>query len=173
MKKVLLLNNTYEVLSFISEKKALKLMFKDKVDIISVWPDVDIMFHSGNKIKFPSVLKLKYFIKKNFSQLSFSRKSVFKRDRFYCQYCGKNLKSGQVTVDHVVPKSLGGLSSFGNCVTACYGCNNKKGSRTPEQANMKLINMPTQPVGYLHYVSENDQWHNDWDNFLNYNKKYQ
>lgn len=161
-KKVLLLNSNLEVISFISERKALKLFVKDKVDIISSWSDVDIYYGSG-RMQFPATLKLKYYVRKKFTQLSFSRKAVFKRDRFSCQYCGKFLKSGQVTVDHVIPKSIGGQSSFTNCVTSCYSCNNKKGNRTPEQANMLLKIKPAAPVGYLHYVSEQDEWHESWD----------
>src|SRR5271154_1875540 len=164
-KKILLLNSTYEVLSFISERKALKLFFKGKVDVLSTWPDVEIYYGSGH-IQFPATLRLKYYVKKNYAQLAFSRKAVFKRDRFSCQYCGKFLKSGQVTVDHVIPKSMGGASSFNNCVTSCYACNNRKGSRTPEQANMILRIRPAAPAGYLHYISESDSWHNDWNVFF-------
>jgi 5-methylcytosine-specific restriction endonuclease McrA len=165
MKKVLLLNSTYEILAFISDRKALKLYFKGKVEIISSWPDIEILYGS-NMMNFPATLRLKYFVKKNYTQLVFSRKSVFKRDKFTCQYCGKFLKSGQVTVDHVIPKSMGGTSSFNNCVTSCYSCNNRKGSRTPEQANMTLLTRPVVPNGYLHYVSEQEGWHDDWNIFF-------
>lgn len=171
MKKVLLLNSTYEILSFVTERKALKLLFKGKVDVVSVWPDVQIRFTNGF-INFPAILRLKYFVKKNYTQLLFSRKAVFKRDRFGCQYCAKLLKSGQVTVDHVIPKSMGGGSSFSNCVTSCYGCNNKKGNRTPEQANMLLLTKPIAPTGYLHYISDNDHWHPEWDTFFDKERKF-
>jgi 5-methylcytosine-specific restriction endonuclease McrA len=171
-KKVLLLNSTYEVLSFISERKALKLFVKGKVDVVSDWPDVEIHYGTG-KINFPATLRLKYFVKKNYAQLTFSRKAVFKRDRFSCQYCSRFLKSGQVTVDHVIPKSMGGPSSFTNCVTSCYGCNNKKGNRTPDQANMLLLVRPAAPIGYLHYISEQDAWHDDWSNYFGGERKIQ
>jgi 5-methylcytosine-specific restriction endonuclease McrA len=147
-------------------------MCKDKVESVSTWPDVQIRFGGDKKIHFPAILRLKYYVKKKYAQLAFSRKAVFKRDRFTCQYCGEVLKSGQVTVDHVVPKSMGGLSSFINCVTACYSCNNRKGNRTPEGANMELINKPIAPVGYLHYISENDHWHADWDKFFGAERKF-
>lgn len=169
-KKVLLLNSTYEILAFVSDRKALKLLVKGKVDIISNWPDEKLYYGSGY-MYFPATLKLKYFVKKNYAKLIFSRKSVFKRDKFTCQYCGEVLKSGQVTVDHIIPKSIGGLSSFTNCTTSCYKCNNKKGSRTPEQANMTLMSKPDTPAGYIHHVSDNDHWHDDWDNFFGLDKK--
>jgi hypothetical protein len=164
-KKVLLLNSTYEVLNFITEKKALKLFVKGKVDIISTWSDIEFLFQK-EIIKFPATLRLKYFVKKRYTQLIFSRKSVFKRDRYCCQYCGKYLKSGQITMDHVIPKSAGGQSTFSNCVTSCYGCNSKKGNKTPEQAEMTLLTYPTIPLGYIHYVSEQDHWHDDWNVYL-------
>lgn len=170
-KKVLLLNSTYEVLSFISERKAIKLFFKEKVDVVSVWPDVEIFYGTG-RMNFPATLRLRYFVKKNYTKLAFSRKAVFKRDRFSCQYCKKYLKSGQVTVDHVIPKSMGGNSSFSNCVTSCYSCNNKKGSRTPEQANMLLLTQPVAPTGYIHYISEQDHWHNEWNDFFIGERKF-
>lgn len=163
--KVLLLNNNWQVIAFISDRKAIKLFFKGKVDVISTWPNIHIHYGSG-RIDFPATLKLKYYIKKNYSQLVFSRKAVFKRDNFSCQYCSKQLKSGQATVDHIIPRSAGGLSSFNNCVTACYNCNNKKGGRTPEQAHMTLLNKPSVPSGYLYYITEQDNWHESWNIFI-------
>lgn len=168
-KKVLLLNNSYEILAFISEKKAIRLIIKNKVDVISNWDDL-IIWSSGY-IKYPSIIKLKYFVHKRHSQLAFSRKAVFKRDKFSCQYCGKMLKSGHITMDHIIPRSLGGMSSFTNCVAACFMCNNKKGNKTLEQVNMKVLNKPIVPSGYLYHISEQENWHNDWTTFFGLNEE--
>ena len=165
MKKVLLLNYTYEVLSFLTEQKAIKLLCKDKVEVLSTWEDEHYHIY-GKKNNFPSILRLKYYVKKHYSQLSFSRKAVFKRDKFHCQYCNKPLKPGQATVDHIMPKCLGGISSFTNCVTACYICNNKKGKKTLDNAGMKLLKNPLVPDKYTHFISENDHWHGDWNKFF-------
>lgn len=169
-RKVLLLNSTYEVLSFISERKAIKLLFKNKVDIISTYPDVKFRFYN-DELEFPATLKLKYHIKRRFSNLAFSRKSVFKRDNLTCQYCQKKLRPGQATIDHIIPKCRGGISSFTNCITACYICNNRKGNKTLEQANMLILNKPTVPSGYLYYYSEQECWHDDWTMFFGEDRK--
>jgi len=164
MIKTLLLNSNHAVISFISYKKAMKLLMKGKVDIVSEWEDF-ICWASG-KLKHPAILRLKYYINRKYSRFPFSRKAVFKRDKNECQYCGKFLKPGQPTLDHILPKSLGGTSTFMNCITACYACNNKKGNKTPDAANMKLISNPTIPIGYIHHITENDMWHNDWTQYF-------
>jgi 5-methylcytosine-specific restriction endonuclease McrA len=165
MNKALLLNNTYEVISLISDRKALKLVYKGKVDIISEWKEV-VVGLINKVIKLPAILKLKYYIKKNFSRLAFSRKMLFKRDNYQCLYCGKQLRPNQATVDHILPKCKGGISSFDNCATSCYPCNAKKGKRTLEQAQMSLITEPRTPAKYLYYLSEGDRWHPEWSNYF-------
>lgn len=165
MNKALLLNNTLEVISFISDRKALKLLYKGKVDIISEWQEVYVGL-INKVIKLPAILKLKYYIKKNFSRLTFSRKMLFKRDKYTCLYCNKHLKPCQATIDHIVPKCKGGTSSYDNCATSCYPCNAKKGKRTLEQAQMSLIYEPTAPAKYLYYLSDRDRWHPEWSNFI-------
>lgn len=165
-KKVLLLNSTYEILSFISDRKAIKLFVKGKVDVVSTWPGIEINF-GKEKMGFPATLKLKYFVNKKYSQLAFSRRSLIKRDKGHCQYCGHHLKYDRITVDHIIPKSLGGISSFLNCVVCCHTCNHKKGNRTLEQSNMTLINQPFVPNGFMYYMSDNDHWHDDWKLFFN------
>jgi 5-methylcytosine-specific restriction endonuclease McrA len=165
MNKVLLLNSSLEIISFVSFKKALKLLYKGKVDVLSEWKDVCIGMVNG-VINLPSIIRLKYYIKKNFSRLTFSRKMLFKRDKYRCIYCNKSLKPDQATVDHIVPRSAGGISSFTNCVTSCYQCNSKKGNRTLEQVNMFLLSEPLTPAKYLYYLSDGDRWHPEWSNFF-------
>ena len=77
--------------------------------------------------------------------VTFSRRNVFKRDRYTCQYCGKQPGSEELTIDHVVPRSQGGLSTWENCVLACIECNARKANRTPEQAHMPLRKHPVRP----------------------------
>jgi hypothetical protein len=165
-KKTLLLNATYEVLSFIPAKKVLKLIFKDKAEILSTWEEC-IAWGSG-KINFPSVLRLKNYVKINQTNVNFSRKVLIKRDKSTCQYCNKKLVGSQITVDHVIPKSHGGATSFNNCVICCLTCNSKKANNTPEQANMKLLKKPTHPsYNSAYFIYDyTDHWHNDWDNFI-------
>ena len=172
MKRVLLLNNNFEVLNFINWKRAMKLLYKEKADVVSAWADVRIKFGNDN-VNFPAIVRLKYYINKKFGQLLFSRKAVFRRDGLKCQYCSVNLQSNQATMDHIIPKCIGGASSFTNCVTACYPCNNKKGNRTLEDANMRLIRKPIAPIGYCYSMSENERWHPDWNIFFGQEMKFE
>ena len=166
--KTLLLNSTYQPISFVSERKALKLLFKNKVDVISDWDEV-IKWNLGrNKIKLPAIIKLKYYVRWIPSRTRFNRLAVFKRDNNICQYCGKKLSNSELTVDHIVPISRGGLNNWKNCVTSCSPCNNNKGSRTPEEAGMKIKNAPQTPGLSISYeYSSLRRRHEDWETYLN------
>jgi 5-methylcytosine-specific restriction endonuclease McrA len=166
-RKTLLLNASYEVLSFIPERKALKLLFKDKVEVVSSWSNIEIRWDTG-KIKHPSILRLKNHVRRNYYNSNFSRKALVKRDKNTCQYCGLKLSASQITIDHVLPRAQGGITSFTNCVVCCQQCNNIKADRTPEQANMVLLKKPTHPsFSAAHYVADpQEYWHVDWDDFL-------
>lgn len=166
MKKTLLLNASYEILSFIVERKALKLMIKDKVEVISSW-DETISFING-KMKLPAILRLKTHVRRNYFNSNFSRRALVKRDKSTCQYCNKVLSASQVTIDHVLPRSQGGITSFINCVVCCYICNNGKANRTPEQAQMILLKRPAAPTfaSIFNYIDSHESWHPDWSDFL-------
>jgi hypothetical protein len=165
-KKTLLLNASYEVLSFIPERKVFKLLIKDKVEVISDW-DEYVAWGLG-RVKHPSILRLKTHVKRNFFNSNFSRKALVKRDKSTCQFCRIKLTASQVTIDHVLPRAQGGITSFVNCVVSCQTCNNKKADRTPEQAGMVLIKKPTHPsFSASNYVADQQEyWHDDWDDFL-------
>ena len=165
-KKTLLLNSTYEVLSFIPERKVFKLLFKDKVEVVSAW-DEKIQW-VDNKIGHPSILRLKNHVRRNYFNNSFSRKALVKRDKSTCQFCGKKLAASQITVDHVVPRAQGGITSFTNCVVSCQVCNNKKADRTPEEAGFTLAKKPVHPSfsAYNYVADPQDHWHPDWDDYL-------
>jgi hypothetical protein len=167
MKKTLILSANYEVLNFVAEKKALKFVFSDKAEIISNWDD-EINWSSG-RIKHPSILKLKKSFKRSFYNANFTRKDVVRRDDGTCQYCAKKLTPSQITIDHIIPRSLGGINSYTNCVVSCQECNSKKGNNTLEQSGMKLLKRPAHPsFTNSHIIPENEEhWHSDWDNFVN------
>ncbi len=122
LQKTLLLSASYEAISFINYKKVIKLVIKDKVEIIENW-DNNISWFSG-EMKLPAILRLKNNIRINFFNLNFSRKSVIKRDNSKCQYCNIKLSSSQITIDHIIPRAQGGKTSFTNCVVSCKFCNN-------------------------------------------------
>lgn len=98
-----------------------------------------------SRIRAPEVVTLTSFDGYPSAKVTFSRRNVFKRDHFTCQYCGIQPGSEELTIDHVVPRSQGGQSSWENCVLACVECNGRKADRTPEQARMMLRKRPTRP----------------------------
>jgi len=100
----------------------------------------------SNRLRVPEVIVLTSYDRLPSNVVTFSRRNIFKRDRFTCQYCHKQPGSEELTVDHVVPRAQGGTSSWQNCVLACIDCNAKKADRTPDQARMPLRRQPVRPV---------------------------
>ncbi len=144
MLHALLLNSTYECISFIVERKVFKLLSKGKIEILASW-DTDIRWGKG-KCKMPAVVRLINNVPWIPRKVRFNRNGIFRRDHYICQYCSKILTASKLTWDHILPRSQGGDNSWKNCVTSCFECNNKKGDRTPEQARMKLIRKPFVPL---------------------------
>ncbi len=96
-------------------------------------------------LRVPEVVALQRFDRLPMAAVAFSRRNVAKRDHFTCQYCGAQPGVGEVTIDHIVPRSQGGPSTWTNCVAACAGCNARKANRTPDQAGMRLRKPPSRP----------------------------
>lgn len=94
--------------------------------------------------KIPEVMITRYS-KFPQNRIRFSRRTIYRRDGFTCQYCGCKPGSEELTIDHVLPKSKGGLTEWTNCALACVSCNAKKANRTPEEAGMKLLSVPHKP----------------------------
>lgn len=97
------------------------------------------------EILVPEVVVLQHYARMPTQTVTFSRRNLFRRDAYQCQYCGCKPSSSELTIDHVLPRSQGGGSSWENCVLACIKCNTRKGGRTPEQANMALKTAPVRP----------------------------
>ena len=163
--RALLLNSTYQPISFISERKVMKMVVKEKVEILSNWDDF-IHWGSG-KIRAPAIIKLNYYVKWIPKRSRFSRFGIFKRDKNTCQYCGKVFKPIDLTIDHVIPKSVGGKLCWTNCVASCFPCNNKKGNHTLEQVGMKLLKTPIVPISNppQDLITMN-YYHPDWMMYL-------
>jgi len=107
------------------------------------------------RLRVPEVVTLVHFDRMPNSTVTFSRRNIFKRDRYTCQYCGKQPGGDELTIDHVVPRSQGGESRWDNCVLACLACNGRKANRTPQQAKMRLRTRPTQPRWNPLYATHN------------------
>lgn len=98
------------------------------------------------RLRAPEVVVLSHYDRVPKRTIPFSRRNVFKRDRSTCQYCGRRPPADELTIDHVVPRSQGGVSTWENCVLACMDCNSRKANRTPDQARMPLRKRPVRPL---------------------------
>jgi hypothetical protein len=161
--KCLLLNADYIPLSIIDWTKALHWYFKYKhnekygIEIIDFYKNDHINGVNNKKYPIPCVAKTKRFFKINNQSITFSRKNIFVRDNYTCQYCDIRFDIKDLTYDHVIPKSAwsnhsGSPTCWTNIVTACVDCNRKKGNKTPKQANMPLKNLPIKPVKSTKYL---------------------
>ena len=145
MSSVLLLNANYSYLGNISWQKAICLMVKGKVEVLKYSETLVRNFDRSVVMKIPIVVKLIKIIRTLYrTKVPFSKRNVLVRDGFKCTYCG--VKSKKLTIDHVIPRSKGGKSSFENCVASCKSCNTKKGSRLPKEAKMFPKVKATQPT---------------------------
>ena len=143
MEAVLLLNASFEPLSVISWKRAVCLAFSGKVEIVKEYED-DIRSVSI-VIKAPAVVRLLNYVRIRNRKPPLNRVNIMARDSLTCQYCSKKLTSKTATLDHIIPRSQNGPTSWKNIVCCCKKCNLRKGGRTPKQAQMRLIKEPIIP----------------------------
>ena len=139
---VLVLNQSYEPLNICRVRRAVVLLHQGKAEMLE---NGSGFIHSANHIfPLPSVIRLAYMIKRPRPERKLTRFEVFNRDRYTCQYCGK--ETHQLTLDHVVPRYRGGQHVWKNIVSACIPCNRRKAGRTPAEAGMRLICPPLSPT---------------------------
>ncbi len=157
MAQILLLNASYEPLSVISQKRALSLMMRGRVE--AACNEAIEMRSVSQILRIPTVIRLRHYVNVPQRKARWSRRGVLRRDRYTCAYCGirpggrqrgKTLSKTDFSIDHVIPVSRGGKNSWGNTVCACRSCNQRKADRTPHEANFKLLWEPKTPrVNYL------------------------
>jgi len=144
MNQCVLLNADYSFLNVVNWKRAMCLMAKGKVQVLRHSERI-VRTAEGIIVKIPAVMKLIKLIRTLYvNRVPFSKKNILVRDSFQCAYCGTERQ--KLTIDHIIPKSKGGKATFENCVTSCKPCNNKKGDRTPREANMYLKVKAYQPT---------------------------
>jgi len=158
---------SYYPLSIWSWQDAVKAIFRGNVNVVSEYertvrsPEIEV--------KLPSVLALKEYVNTSRTP-AFTRFNVFLRDRWTCQYCGEHSKTHELTFDHVVPRSKGGRTSWGNIVAACRGCNLKKGGSMPSDIGMYPLSSPRQPsIFELQDIGRSfppNFLHESWGDFL-------
>jgi 5-methylcytosine-specific restriction endonuclease McrA len=117
------------------------------------------------RLRVPEVVTLAHFEGAPVQKVAFSRRNLFKRDHYTCQYCGVQPGSEELTIDHVVPRSRGGQSTWENCVLACVACNKRKADRILERSGLKLLHKPKRPKWKPLYAGH-DVRLASWDQFL-------
>lgn len=148
MSRALVLNATYEALCVISTHRAIVLVLDERADLVE---GAGSVFHSPSiDLEVPSVIRLRQYIKVPiFPRIALSKRAIFARDHYTCQYCGQPAEN----VDHIVPRSRGGPHTWENVVASCKPCNARKEDRLLTETNFVLRSHPTQPRGRAWVIS--------------------
>jgi len=188
---VLVLNRLFMAVRVVRARHAFVLLWKDLAEVVSVeddsyncydfnsWAEVSQyrrQFQPAShewirtvrfELAVPRVIRLLTYDRIPKTRVRLNRRNLFARDGNKCQYCGKRFKTSELSIDHVVPRSRGGHTTWPNVVCACMKCNVRKGGRTPDEAGMRLVRAPIQPrfspVISLHAGSEK---YRSWKQFL-------
>ncbi len=165
-KKVLVLNQDYSALTICSVSKAFLLVWLNKADMIV--ENTQERLHSiSQSFDCPSVIRLKKYVYLPYKGVMLSRQNVFKRDNNRCQYCES---TKDLTLDHVIPKSKGGKTTWDNLITACKNCNAKKGHLTIEEAGLHLKGKPYKPSFIMFLRDFSGALDDNWVPFVARNK---
>lgn len=159
MSSVLVLNQNYEPLNVCNARRALLLVHGGKAEVLEHRPG--LIRAPTRSFRRPSVIRLVYLIKRPRPRVRLTRREIFIRDQFCCQYCG--LKTRELTLDHIVPRHRGGQHTWDNLVSACRTCNHKKGGKLLAESHLVLRRQPFEPKAnsyYLfgQYLDANDDW---------------
>ena len=156
---VLVLNANFEPVNVCDTRRAVGLLLADKASLV-VNGRGEIKTINASYPR-PSVIRLQKMVHRPRPQLKLTRREVFRRDNYTCQYCGR--KTSDLTIDHVIPRHLGGKHVWNNVVAACPMCNHRKGGRLLDEANMRLMRQPNEPPTSAQYIfgrhiSDNVEW---------------
>lgn len=160
--RVLVLNFDYSPLSVCTAQRAFLLVFLQKAEMLADYKEC-LLHTVDDSFPLPAVIRLKRYVVVPYKGVLLSRQNIFKRDAYTCQYCGTQK---ELTLDHVVPRSKNGKSSWTNLVTACKRCNARKGNYTPEAAGLRLQKKPERPsyLTFLRFYS--GLFQEEWAPFL-------
>jgi len=162
-RQVLVLNRSWVAVQIATARRAMSLLYQGLARAVhpvdytlydfSDWCELSRFVENGLfintvqlRIRVPEVVILRVFNGFVRQEVRFSRRNIFERDKNTCQYCGRRMPKTDLTLDHVVPRSRGGIDSWDNLVLACMPCNVRKGSRMPQEAHMPLIRRPVKPT---------------------------
>ena len=167
---VLVLNRLFLAIHIVPVKRAFSLLLREQAEVVSLeegqystydfatWREVS-EYRAGNfreadddwirtvtcEIQVPRVIRLLDYDRIPRQTIKFNRRNIFARDGSLCQYCGKKFATSELSLDHVVPRTQGGVNSWENIVCACVACNVRNGGRTPQEARMQMIRQPLKP----------------------------
>ena len=160
---VLVLNANFQPINVTSTYRAINLVLAEKATLIMNGRGV--IRSVSRTFPLPSIIRLNHMIKRPRPIVKLSRKEIFRRDNFTCQYCGRQMSN--LTIDHVIPRRLGGNTDWDNVVAACPRCNHIKGGMTPEQSGMYPKKKPRHPPSTATYLFGKHLNQNQaWENFL-------
>ena len=166
---VLVLNRHYMAVHVTNVRRAFSMLYEEVAEVISYEKDQYLSYDFDSwrevsefraryerdrydwvrcirfEIAVPRIIRLLFYDKLPRQNVKFNRRNIFARDRNRCQYCGQRFPTSELTLDHVVPRSMGGKAAWENIVCSCVACNVRKGGRTPEQAKLTLITKPIRP----------------------------
>jgi hypothetical protein len=148
MDKVLVLNADYTPLNVTSVRRGFVLVIKGKAEVLR--QDAEKIVTTIGEFVRPLIIRLLNYVRFKTKPVKLNRKRIFKRDNNECVYCGSKKT---LTIDHIMPRSRGGKNTWANLVTCCSSCNLKKGNRTPEEANMKMLYRVYEPTIFSSIIS--------------------
>jgi 5-methylcytosine-specific restriction endonuclease McrA len=173
----LILNRSWQPVNVATVARALVLLWNEAARVVDpetyqlfTWADWSkVAPRDGDafiqavrlRLRVPKVIVLGKYDRLPSAAVSFSRRNVFKRDHWTCQYCGVQPGGEELTIDHVLPRSQGGTSTWDNCVLSCIDCNKQKADRTPQQAGLKVRKAPVRPAWqplYARHVVQIESW---------------
>jgi len=188
---VLVLNKHYMAIRIVGARRAFAMLFRELAEVVSCdrgiysnhdfqsWcqvsqyrrdfePDGHDWVSTVNfYIAVPRIVRLLSYDRLPRNKVKFNRRNIFARDKNTCQYCGKQFAISELSLDHIIPRSIGGKATWQNIVCACTNCNAKKGGRTPKQAHMHLIQKPDKPKrNPLIHLHLGHQRYSSWKQFL-------
>jgi 5-methylcytosine-specific restriction endonuclease McrA len=156
---VLVLNANFEPLNVCTTHRAINLVLSGKADLVlNGRSPIKTISRSYPR---PSIIRLEKMVKRPHPRIRLTKREILRRDDYRCQYCGQY--TPYLTIDHIIPRRLGGSHAWDNLVAACPACNHRKGGRTVEQAQMALLRPPSEPPSSAQYLfarhlKENQEW---------------
>jgi len=156
---VLVLNANFEPINVCNPRRAISLILDGKASL--VLNGRGFIHTVKRSYPEPSIIRLEKMVRRPRPRVRLTKREILRRDNFTCQYCGQY--ASYLTVDHIIPRRLGGQHSWHNLVAACPSCNHRKGGRTLEQVQMHLLRLPAEPPATATYIfgrhlNENSEW---------------